>query len=269
MTEIINMNVYNSSMAKSLIDKIFFMDKIDSSIDTIFDYGCADGALINFLAPLFPDMTFVGYDRNADMIEAAENKNEAHNNTHFFNSLGDFASWTKTVDLDMSHTAIVLSSLIHEIYSYGTKESIDDFWNFVNNSGFEYIIIRDMALDNVAHRPSLKEDVLKIKKSYSATLLTDFEKYHGSIYDNYNLIHFLMKYRYTENWEREVEENYLPLSTEKIASCISADYELVYFDHYILPFLANVVKKDFDITIKDYTHVKFIYKYNNSKLMED
>lgn len=260
MTEIANMNTYNSAMAKSLIDKIFFMDKLDSSVETIFDYGCADGTLISFLAPLFPDMTFIGYDMNADMIEAAEKKNERYSNTHFFSDLDDFEVWSVEHDLDMSYAAINLSSLIHEVYSYGTEESIHDFWEFVNDKGFEYIIIRDMALDTVAHRPSLKEDVLKVKKTYDASLLTDFEEHHGSIHDNYNLIHFLMKYRYTENWDREVAENYLPLSVEKIASHIDTGYELVYFDHYILPFLANVVKKDFDITIKDYTHVKFIYR---------
>lgn len=30
-----------------MIDKIFFMDKINNSIKVIFDYGCADGALIS------------------------------------------------------------------------------------------------------------------------------------------------------------------------------------------------------------------------------
>lgn len=260
MTDIANMNVYNSSMAKSLIDKIFFMDKLDSSVTAIFDYGCADGTLINFLAPLFPDMTFIGYDMNAEMIYRAKEKNKAYENTFFFDSLLDFANWSDERNLVKSHMAINLSSLIHEVYSYGTCESIDNFWEFVNDMGFEYIVIRDMALDTVAHRPSLKEDVLKVKQAYDPALLADFENHHGSIYDNYNLIHFLMKYRYTENWEREVAENYLPLSVEDMAGHISTKYELLYFDHYILPFLASVVKKDFDITLKDYTHVKFIYR---------
>ena len=51
---IVNLNRYNLSMSKSLIDKIFFMDKIDDTIKVIVDYGCADGTLIRFLAPLFP-----------------------------------------------------------------------------------------------------------------------------------------------------------------------------------------------------------------------
>lgn len=256
MTDIVNINAYNSSMAKSLIDKIFFMDKLDNSVTTILDYGCADGTLINFLAPLFPDITFIGYDMSEDMIAIASEKNTMYANAKFYS---DLELCTKDIG-DCSKAAINLSSLIHEVYSYGTEQSINDFWNYVNNSGFKYIIIRDMALDNVAHRPSLKEDVLKVKKDYNPILLADFEEHHGSIYDNYNLIHFLLKYRYVENWDREVAENYLPLSMEKIASHIDANYELEYFDHYILPFLANIVKKDFDIVIKDYTHVKFIYK---------
>ncbi|MGA1049083.1 MAG: hypothetical protein ACO3UU_13830, partial [Minisyncoccia bacterium] len=41
--------------------------------------------------------------------------------------------------------------------------------------------------------------------------LISFEKVWGSIFKDYrNFIHFLLKYRYTDNWEREVNENYLP-----------------------------------------------------------
>ena len=39
MTPIANMNVYNDGMRKSMLDKIWFLDKIDGGIDTIYDYG--------------------------------------------------------------------------------------------------------------------------------------------------------------------------------------------------------------------------------------
>ena len=122
-----------------------------------------------------------------------------------------------------------------------------------------------MCLDAVAHRPALKEDLVKVRSRYAADKIREFESVHGSICDNYNLIHFLLKYRYTENWNREVHENYLPLSVEDIAGKVDAHYELIYFDHYILPFLANIVQVDFDITIKDYTHIKFIYRQKGNK----
>ena len=255
---------YTTSMSKSMIDKMFFMDKIDSSIKVIFDYGCADGALINFLAPLFPDIAFVGYDASAEMIEHAIS-NKTYKNVSFIDNLDNFSTWLSENNFTSNQCAINLSSLIHEVYSYSSIQEIEEFWNFVNKSGFEYIIIRDMCLDAAAHRPALKEDLIKVRSRYAADKIREFENIHGSICDNYNLIHFLLKYRYTENWNREVHENYLPLAVEDIAGKIDTHYELIYFDHYILPFLANIVQVDFDITIKDYTHIKFIYRQKGNR----
>lgn len=74
-----NISEYNTEMAKSLIDKIFFMDKIEA--DVIVDIGCADGALIRFLQNIFPDLTYIGYDLDSEMIKIAKNNRPA--NTHF------------------------------------------------------------------------------------------------------------------------------------------------------------------------------------------
>ena len=62
MPDITDLTAYNLSMKKSLIDKMFFMDKIDDNIKLIMDYGCADGAIIRFLAPLFTESLFLGYE---------------------------------------------------------------------------------------------------------------------------------------------------------------------------------------------------------------
>ena len=258
-----DMESYTQAMSKSMIDKMFFMDKIDESVTTLLDYGCADAVLISNLARLFPGMTYVGYDLDEEMIEKAKKRCEGLENVVLFSSLAEFRAWAAETGLDVKKTALNLSSLIHEVYSYGTAESIDAFWHFVTESGFGYLVIRDMCLDDSAHRPSLKEDVIKVKSGYDHALLAQFESLHGTITDNRNLIHFLLKYRYLDNWEREVHENYLPVSVEEIMgkiSAASAKYRLIYFDHYILPYLARTVKKDFDITLKDYTHVKFVYE---------
>lgn len=148
--QIQDVNKYTTSMSKSMIDKMFFMDKINSSVKVIFDYGCADGALINFLAPLFPDMVFVGYDASAEMVACAV-KNKIYENVSFMDNLDNFPTWLSENHFTPNQCAINLSSLIHEVYSYSTIQEIESFWNFVNKSGFEYIIIRDMCLDAVAH----------------------------------------------------------------------------------------------------------------------
>ena len=260
---IANMDSYNLAMSKSMIDKMFFMDKIDESVTAILDYGCADAVLIGTLARLFPGMTYIGYDMVEEMIRKARERCAGLENVKLFSSLRDFGQWAAAGGLDFRRTALVLTSLIHEVYSYGTPESIDDFWRFVTGSGFGYVVIRDMCLDCSAHRPALKEDVIKVRSGYDLDLLAQFEAIHGSITDNRNLIHFLLKYRYKNNWDREVRENYLPVSVEDVMGKVAgkgSGYQLIYFDHYILPFLARCVKKDFDITMKDYTHVKFIYE---------
>lgn len=259
MPDIADLIAYNLSMKKSLIDKMFFMDKIGDDIKVVVDYGCADGALIRFLAPLFPEITFVGYDRSEAMIERAIAET-IDDNCYFFSSLPIFNDWLNETDWTADQCIINLSSVIHEVYSYAVDNSVEAFWRYVNEFGFKYIVIRDMGLDESAHRSAFKEDLIKVRAHYPQDKIREFESIHGSICDNYNLIHFLLKYRYTDNWEREVRENYLPITVESMANQISPRYELIYHDHYILPFLANVVKKDFDIALKDYTHVKFIYR---------
>lgn len=252
MEKIADLFLYTTEMRKSLIDKIFFMDKIDNSVKTILDYGCADGALVGFLANLFPETNFIGYDMSEAMIEDAALDYGGLPNVKFYSELPD--------NIDYQTASLNLSSLIHEIYSYSTPNFIEKFWKFVNESGFKYLTIRDMCLDQTAHRPSLKEDILKVRRFCSAIQIEEFEKEHGSIYDNYNLIHFLLKYRYQINWSRECKENYLPLTLEQFINKINSNYELIYFDHYILPFIAQKIKEDMDITVKDYTHLKMIFK---------
>lgn len=259
MPDITDLTAYNLSMKKSLIDKMFFMDKIDDNIKVIMDYGCADGALIRFLAPLFPEIVFIGYDKSKDMLERAIAET-IDDNVYFTTRLSVFQDWLGDKGWTADQCIINLSSVIHEVYSYAEGNEVEEFWQFVNEYGFKYIVIRDMGLDETAHRSAFKEDLIKVRSHYPQDKIREFESIHGSICDNYNLIHFLLKYRYTDNWDREVRENYLPITVEKMANQISSHYELIYHDHYILLFFASVVKRDFDITLKDYTHVKFIYR---------
>lgn len=110
-TEIRNLEKYNSSMAKSLIDKIFFMDKMDDDVKFIVDYGCADGTLVRFLAQLFPDLVFIGYDINPDMIRLASEKGRHLANAFFTTDLTNIPGLVSS--FDFGQAALNLSSLIH------------------------------------------------------------------------------------------------------------------------------------------------------------
>lgn len=260
---IVNLDGYNRSMSLSLADKLFFMSCLDSSVKLIFDYGCADGALIHFLAEKYPDIHFWGYDKNKEMIMKARQGIKS-NNEHFTFDQKDYDQWCDSHPEITWRTnlALNMSSVIHEIYSYSRNViPIYEFWEDVTSGSYKYVCIRDMCIDPSAHRPAWKEDVLKIRRNFPTDKLQQFESISGSIDNQYSLIHFLLKYRYIDNWEREVHENYSPLTPEQITSHFDPKkYELIYYEHYTLPYLVTRVKNDFDITLTDPTHIKLIYR---------
>lgn len=252
MQKINNYDVYLNGMKKSHQDKLFFIDKIDD-IDGIIDFGCADGTLLKYIHECLPDMTLVGYDIDNTMIQHAKDKYQ-------------FASFSFDFDycfeyLDATNSLLNLSSVLHEVYSYSSCEDIALFWDRVFEYDFKYIAIRDLCASESMNRPSNINDVAKVLQKADKEQLREYESIWGSIRENKNLVHYLMKYRYLENWNREVRENYFPLSLERLLSKIPTDkYEIVYFENYILPFTANKVKEDFDIELHDNTHVKLLLR---------
>lgn len=253
-----DLNIYNARMAKSTPDKLFFMGMIEN-IDTVLDYGCADGNLIYAMNLIRPQLNYCGYDIAFDMVELAELPNGQSN--IFFSTKLDFL----LNKLKAENTVLNLSSIIHEIYSYCGAEEINEFWNFVFNSGFRYIAIRDMMVDASVNRTARATDIKRFKDVFPQKHIDDFESYFGSITENKNFLHLLLKYKYLENWKREVKENYLPLYLEELLGLIPADkYEIHYFDHYILPYTKQQVKEDLDIDLKDKTHLKMLLSRKDS-----
>lgn len=242
-----NYTVYNESMRKSLLDKIFFMDKIDARV--IVDYGCGDGTLVHFLGTLFPELTYIGYDIDEEMLNQAREKCDC-----IFTS-----DWDEVAALTMKKTAaVLLSSVIHEVYTYGTRSDVENIWKRVYD--FDYVVIRDMIPSISMDKRGDINDVKNILRRGSPSQIRDFEQIWGSIEQNKNLIHFLLKYRYLDNWDREVIENYFPLTREELLSSIPDEYSIEFHEHFVLPYIKSVVKKDFNIDIKDNTHLKLILK---------
>jgi SAM-dependent methyltransferase len=247
---------YISRMNKSMLDKAFFLDKIESS--AIVDYGCGNGDLLNFIIPYVDkDVHLYGYDNDRTMIQEAQAK------TSRITFASDLTEIMELVDKLNIRPTLVLSSVIHEVYSYFTPPQIDEFWKTVFSGKFDYIVIRDMIPSRTMARPSDINDVAKVYKRFlNEQALTDFESIWGSVEDNKNLVHFLLKYRYLKpNWAREVKENYMPLYREDLLALLdTCHYEIVYHEHYVLPYIKDVVRKDFSIELKDNTHLKLILR---------
>ena len=246
-------------MAKSMVDKLFFIDHIDAGL--IVDFGCADGTMLSFIKELRPDIQLYGYDVSDEMVEIARQNTSGLNSPPFFSS--DWDKIKSIVEYQSSNgitTAITLSSVIHEVYSYGDDKSVKEFWDNLFNTGFDYIIIRDMLLSKKTHHESEAKDVEKIYNSNDPHI-KEFESIWGKISDYKNLLHYLLKYRYNKNWFRELRENYLPITLEDMLSKIPTEtYSYDFYDHYILPFIGRSVKKEFGITLKEPTHIKLILK---------
>ena len=88
--------------------------------------------------------------------------------------------------------------------------------------------------------------------------LSEFVYKYG-IKSNKDIVHYLLKYTYLDNWETELEENYFGTCW----SLIEKDKDIIYIDDYLLEYKKKQVLKDFYIDLSNFkTHRKVIYKIN-------
>lgn len=255
MEPIRDCSYYVDEMRKSSLDKLFF-EKLaeEKKIDSVVDFGCADGFLLRLVNKDYPELNLLGIDDNPRMLEKfAENCPTAD----YF--LGDHLPETLR-NKDLSRTCLVLSSVIHEIYSYKSPEEVKRFWNDVFGFGFGYIAIRDMMVDKKSKDlPPLSEELFRIKRD---SKYGEFALVWGEVRTQRDLVHFLLKSQYenSPNWERELREDYLPIAYEELIDLIPKDRYSVTSDHYIYYYTDNVIRNKFGIKLGNCTHAKFLLK---------
>lgn len=244
-----DMGGYLTRMQKSMLDKLFFADKIFEPVEAVVDFGCADGELLRMLLAFWEDTRCVGYDLNEQMLAAARQKlPEAF-----------FTSRWEDLGVDPRRSLLNASSVIHEVYAYGTEADVRLFWQRVFGSGFRYVTIRDMMLSDAARSPADPADLARVRACERyRTQLADYECIWGPIRTRHDLTHYLLKYTYQKNWEREVRENYLPVTVEDLTALIPAGYRVIWREHRPLPYIVWQVKRDFGIDLKEPTHGKFV-----------
>lgn len=250
---------YIDGMSLSIKDKLFFVDIVD--FDIIVDFGCADGTFLEKIISMNPNIKIIGYDLDDSMLKKARIR------------LGEKAiltnDWNEVIKNlnNFKNPLLNLSSVIHEVYSYSNSRTIKKFWEeqvFGNN--FKWITIRDMIPSIELTRNEIytfREDVKKVRIKSDRYYLKSFEDKWGSINNNYRaFIHYLLKYKYIDNWDREVNEDYLPVSLETMKTKIPNSYSIVYENDFLLEYMKKEVKKDFGIELTHSTHTKMIIKNN-------
>lgn len=288
-----NSDYYCSEMSKSLLDKIFFMDKIFEPFETILDFGCADGALLALCKKLFPEYRYVGYDNSPEMIAKAK---ELHPDIEFYSDFDDAIA-----AVNVKETILVLSSVVHEIASYCTKEEATRIGNKVFCSGFKYICIRDMLysvnigdidafefdelIDLASRVRHLKWVVENHSNPRVRECLKEYESVWGRLEDgNFtkNAAHFLFKLLYmnSPNWDRELKEDYLPYSGFELQRILHENiffrkenaikYRETFYESYKLPYIIHKLKCDIGLPagiidlLLPVTHFKMILKRDDN-----
>lgn len=276
MENIQNYNVYNQRMATTMEEKLFFADRLDDSIDTIVDFGCADGTLLANIHEMKPNYRLVGIDIDENMRKLVKEKLE---DVVLYASIEDFI---ENFNKENRNIAMVFSSVMHEVVAYTSNTYISFMNNIFSEVKPKQVIIRDMAINNyvveMGRKGIVNHDIVDKFKMVIADKLTN-ENLGGccsllqqwdefcSQYEDKNrftvdrIIHFLLKYRYRENWKRECLEDYLPMPMEKILDYFLniKGYNISFFEHKVLEYTRMCVMRDFGIDLKEYpTNYKII-----------
>lgn len=260
MEKIKNYEVYLTKMAKTFFDKAWFMSHLTEDIDTIIDFGCADGSFMQFLQFNCPGYNYIGIDNDPEMQKHTKEKG-----FECYSSLNDIEFYKEKT------TCLVLNSVIHELYSYGKKRTLNDIFEFHPHC----IAIRDMMfspIDSIRFYLPLT-DYLKICNLFTKKYPKQFQEFsdiwHEKQEAEVEIAHFLLKYIYdNENWNREVKENYLPIEIKNLRNLFIANttnakpnYRVDFQSFYKLPYLVNKWKKDFKLN-KNFELNEFVRNIN-------
>lgn len=258
MENIVNIHDYNTAMQKTLLDKIWFLDKIDNSIKYIFDFGCADGSLTSFINDMFPNhFEFFLIDNNPEMLKITNDNLQGSNSPITFHCCNSIEEAIAQCD-DIRKSVLVLNSVIHEIMSYCNEEEKTNLFHKFFYNPFGYIAIRDMHLFNIPHLTINSNDQEVFHKYLD--FVSNFTP-NGMTMQQMQL-EFLLKTDYFNNWEREKKERYLWDWIEIVQGYTMGIYENIWEEDFSLPYHRRKWYKKFGVsqTNKIATHKKLLLK---------
>lgn len=260
-----NLESYNREMARPIEDKLFFLDKVAIHFGgVIVDFGCADGTLLDALHFRLGKLgvMLVGYDKNPAMLEAARRRwPHSGKGITFTDSLETVREAAAQRD-----SIVVLSSVMHEILSYCSPEEVNETLAVLNL--FSTVVIRDMAASVDMFRPAETDMLQAVEEAAArdrglARQLKEFQEHWGDTLSgrsgNAGLVQFLLKHRWTVNWQRELQEDYFALRVENIPRMFPG-HNIDYLRRFRVPFLDEAIAREFGIGITDFTHVKAVLR---------
>ena len=257
--EITNYNTYLARMDVSLPDKAFFVYRAPLA-RVIVDFGCAAGNLFRYIRSISnQEYIMIGYDNDATMRELARESADIVCGT--MEELQEAIEHTLAAhNLTMKNVLFNFSSVIHEMNSY----EVDDIFSFINELRPGYVSIRDMKFRRKKEIPG---NTFRVFDKKYLNQFHSFLAHRGILFpDLADFAEYLLKYKYTENWERELEEHYFFgfAYAEKYYNALidNHKYRLTWDVNYCLPHFDRQIKDDFNLffNISDYftTHEQLL-----------
>lgn len=249
MFEINDYDAYTSRMKLGLYDKCWWIDKVLPQVDTVIDFGCANGDLHDMIESIAPGrFKYIGIESNRAYFSTLDKRKIFH--AFSIKHISDgYIPWDRTV--------VVMNSVIHEIFNYSDPWKLTEIMEYLIDKGVAHIAIRDMyyrvdkfpndywsanAFLNVRYGCDYRE------KIGNNELGIDYCNSHR-VKDFQDLLEFFLKYKYVENWPRESNEKYFWDWLDKIDVFVGpeAPLKMEYIDFFtILPQIRDI-ERDFDI----------------------
>ena len=257
MVPIKDLNDYTQKMSLTMKDKLFFVEKIKTSV--YIDYGCADGTLLCELDAIYndPNIIYIGYDRSNEMIELVKSKWGGIGKILFTSNFEELL-----INLQKYKEAtLILSSVLHEILSQGIMQ--DEFWDSLKKLPLKYIVIRDMAYNPIIGQSKFERYLVSKMYCKNSKQYSEFCEKFGKITDNILFCHYLLKYRYTQNWKRELEENYFAFDPNfAIEYLTKYRFYPIYLERFNVPYIVETLLKEVQIDLNRFgqTHIKLIFQ---------
>lgn len=250
MTESIdNPNIYLERMAKPIQEKLKVARYIPVKSQNVLDVGCADGVVTSSLAKIFPQAKVLGIDLNEGFVSIAKERWQDLLNLEF-----ERVYLRDLLARPMRYDVVVFCSVLHEFFTYGegissVVKALADAHELLRPGG--RVIIRDMILFEYFQSSNLNTQSIidKIYTHASVQHLQDFEDQFGKLSSINSVNHYLLKYLYVENWEREGRENYVPVTFEQYEEIFKLlGMRLGYLQSYLIPYLKDRWQQDFDLS---------------------
>lgn len=239
--ELSDEQIYLERMKKALMEKLWFLSFLPQGIHTIVDFGCADGTLLEHLPDTFRKY---GIDNNPDFADICQQKG-----IRLCERIGQ-------VPEDPNECGLLMSSVIHELFTYlGEEETWKLMREFVA-FGPKQIYIRDMIYSTDA--PVSKTDLANLYEAADEEEKARIEEFRQvwGLETQSQLMHYLLKCKYVENWDRELHENYIPYSYRALLDFFEQNgYRVGFLKLYTNEYIKGYIKEDYNIELTLPTHM--------------